>query len=79
MAQAGSRNFIQWKTLKTNQNSTCTVRYSLGGETDLDFKILRPRDDSADREGKFPCGRTPGFEGKEFRLPNDAVCDHCIL
>ena len=52
---------------------------SLGGETQQDFRLLRPRDDSADKDGFFPCGRTTGFEGKEFRLPTDGLCDKCIL
>lgn len=52
---------------------------SSGGITALDYKVLRPRDDSANHEGKFPCGRNAGFEGKEFRLPSDTACTNCIL
>jgi len=53
---------------------------STGGDLEKDFtKTLMPRDDSANRDGSFPCGRTGGFEGKEFRLPNDVVCNNCIL
>ena len=41
--------------------------------------MLKPRDGSADREGKFPCGRSAGFDGKEFRFPKDVSCSNCIL
>lgn len=41
--------------------------------------MLRPRDNSANFDGKFPCGRTAGFEGKEFKLPADLTCTSCIL
>ena len=80
MAAANSRNYIQWKTLKAHKSANCTVRLSAGSEDERDFKVLRPRDDSgSNMEGKFPCGRTPGFEGKEFRFPDDVKCTNCIL
>ena len=79
MATSGSRNYIQWKTLKAHKWANCTVKMSTGSENAKDFTVLRPRDNSADWDGWFPCGRTSGFEGKEFRLPNDVVCPGCIL
>ena len=79
MAAAGSRNYIQWKTVKSHKTAVCQLKLSMGSENELDFKVLRPRDDSADREGKFPCGRQTGFEGKEFRFPDEAQCPGCIL
>ena len=79
IATAGSRNYLQWKTLKSHKSSNCTVRISTGSELSQDFKTLRPRDNTADHNGFFPCGRTPGFDGKEFKLPNDMTCAHCIV
>ena len=79
MASAGSRNYIQWKTLKSNENANCTVRISTGSENERDFKTIFPRDGSANFDGKFPCGRNAGFAGKEFRLPSEFNCDHCVL
>lgn len=80
LTQSGSRNYFHWRTLKAHDNSNCTVRISTGFEEfDSDFKVLRPRDDSADITGKFPCGRKAGYDGKEFRIPDDMVCDNCIL
>ena len=79
LSQAGSRNYIQWKTLKSHQFANCTVRISTGGEKENDFQVLRPRDESADFDGWFPCGRSPGFDGKEFRLPSSLTCTNCVL
>mmetsp|Transcript_43586 Transcript_43586/g.57735 ORF Transcript_43586/g.57735 Transcript_43586/m.57735 type:complete len:144 (+) Transcript_43586:692-1123(+) len=79
MAQSGSRNYIQWKTLKSHQYANCTVKLSTGGEHEQDFTVLRPRDNSADYDGWFPCGRSSGFDGKEFRFPETLVCDNCII
>ena len=81
MAQAGSRNFFQWKTLKGNPVANCTVRISYGGdlEQDSNFKPLHPKDGSANSLGWFPCGRQAGFEGKEFKLPNSVTCLNCIV
>ena len=78
MAQSGSRNYVQWKTLKSHQFANCTVRISTGGEFD-DFQVLMPRDDSADYDGWFACGRQAGFDGKEFRLPSSLTCNGCIM
>lgn len=77
LASSGSRNYFQWKTVKAHKSANCTVSVSTGSE--LNFKTLWPRDESADFDGKFPCGRTAGFEGKEFRLPDDFECPQCIL
>jgi len=49
------------------------------GINENNFKVLRPRDGSAQLDGKFPCGRNVGIEGKEFRLPKDLICDSCTL
>lgn len=65
--------------MKAKDNANCTVRISQGGETELDFKIIRPRDGSANYDGKFACGRSAGFDGKEFRLPSDITCENCIM
>lgn len=79
MATTDSRNYIQWKTVKSHKTANCTVRISQGSMHEQDFKVLMPRDDSANHDGKFACGRSVGFEGKEFRLPNDMVCGSCVL
>ena len=80
LAQSDSRVYFQWKTLMAHASSNCTVSLSSGFDDYLtDFKVLRPRDDSGDPDGKFPCGRKSGFEGKEFRLPDDIVCDKCVI
>ncbi len=34
MTQAGSRNYIQWKTVKSHKTSNCTVSISEGGEAE---------------------------------------------
>ena len=66
--------------MKSHDQANCTVRLSSGfDDFDPDFKILRPRDNSGDADGRFPCGRKAGFEGKEFRLPDDIVCDKCVV
>ena len=80
MAAANSRNYIQWKTLKAHKTANCTVRLSQGSEEEQAFKVLLPRDGSANNfDGKFPCGRSPGFEGKEFRFPDHIDCTNCVL
>jgi len=37
LSQSGSRNYVQWKTLKSHLYSNCTVRISTGGENENDF------------------------------------------
>lgn len=78
MGSQGSRNYFTWRTLKSHHNANCTMRISSSHES-TEFKLLRPLDDSADYDGKFPCGRHAGFEGKEIKLPLDLICDTCVL
>ena len=78
LARAGSKNFIQWRTVKASPNANCTVRLGVGTDED-DFKVLHPRDGTADMDGKFPCGRAAGYDGKEFRFPKGLTCESCTL
>ena len=43
------------------------------------FKLIRPVDGSDNFDGAFPCGRKPGFHGKEIKLPLDLICESCVL
>ena len=74
----GSRNYITWRTLKSHQNSNCTLRIAENHETN-DFRLIRPLDSSDNFDGAFPCGRKVGFHGKEIKLPNDLICESCVL
>ena len=75
----GSRNMIGWKVKKADPNGTCVLRVA-DDPRDMTMEVLHMTDGSSDKDGRFPCGRneTP-FEGKEFKLPKDLVCDTCIL
>lgn len=79
MTQAGSRNYLQWKTLKSHKSANCTVSISEGGQFEQDFRVLHPKDNSAGFDGSFPCGRSAGFEGKEFKFPSSLTCVGCVL
>ena len=60
------------------EKGNCTVRIGQGLD-EGQFITLRPRDNSAFRDGSFACGRERGYEGKEFRFPKDYTCDSCTL
>jgi hypothetical protein len=78
MATPGSRNFVQWRVLHPQANSTCIVRIGVGLD-EGEFIVVKPRDGSADKHGSFACGREIGYEGKEFRFPKNYTCDSCTL
>ena len=78
MGSQGSRNYFTWRTLKAHHSANCTLRIASDHETN-EFRLIRPLDDSADYDGKFPCGRKAGFEGKEIRLPADLICESCVI
>ena len=78
LAEPGSRNYFQWRVLKAVHNGNCTVRFGTGLD-ESDFTVLYPLDGSADKNGKFPCGRHAGHDGKEFRLPKKDVCSSCTV
>lgn len=70
--------------LHPSVDGNCTVRLGLGIDQDSDrdeakFKVLMPRDGSADSYGSFPCGREVGYDGKEFKFPKNYTCDSCTL
>ena len=78
MAMPLSRNYFAWKITHPSLKGNCTLSLSTGTDED-EFKLLTPMDGSADKKGRFPCGRTVTFnEGKEVRLPN-VTCDSCII
>lgn len=57
LATPGSRNLVEWRTIRPDPRGNCTVRFGTGVD-ETQFKTLRPRDGSGDnRFGKFPCGR----------------------
>jgi len=78
MGSQGSRNFFTWRTLKAHHSANCTLRIASDHET-TEYKLIRPLDDSADYDGKFPCGRKVGYDGKEIKLPLDLICESCVL
>lgn len=59
--------------------ANCTLAISPGSNLQEDFRLLRPRDGSANLDGYFPCGRKVGYEFKDFKLPKDLKCDSCTL
>ena len=80
-ADAGSKAFIMWRTIHPDLDGNCTIRLG-DGLTDSaeEFEVLMPLDDSANVEGKFPCGRsTTSMEGKEVKFPKNLTCDECTL
>ena len=74
----GSRNYITWRTLKSNANSNCTIKISEHKESE-NFRLIRPLDGSDNFDGAFPCGRRNGYHGKEIKLPPELICDSCVL
>ena len=71
-------NFI-WEVVKPEINGKCTVKISAGLENETLFETLYPTNGIYDKDGSFDCGRTKGFENKEFKLPDNYECDGCIL
>ena len=71
-------NFI-WEVVKPEINGKCTVKISAGLENETLFETLYPTNGIFDKDGAFECGRTKGFEHKEFKLPENYECDGCIL
>jgi hypothetical protein len=68
-----------WKVLHPSKVGNCTVKLGAGND-DESFTTLKPRDGSADAEGRFPCGRySSQVEGKEFRFPKGLTCESCTL
>ena len=71
-------NFI-WETRIPAKLGNCSVKISPGIERQDNFTALLPKGVTADKYGNFPCGRIKGFETQEFDLPDDYVCDQCIV
>ena len=79
LAEMGEVTRFHWHTLKGHPQANCTMHISPGSTEIMDFKMIRPRDDSANIDGFFPCGRKPGYEFKDFRLPKDLSCESCTI
>ena len=79
LTNKGTNIHFVWETVVPAKGSNCTVQISKGLEAIDQFVPLYPADNSADKNGSFPCGRTKGFESQEFILPQDYECDQCIL
>jgi hypothetical protein len=77
----GSNIHVIWETITAAQNGNCTVKLAPGPDEakEKDFVPLMPTSTKANANGTFPCGRVKGFEAQEFDLPDDYVCDRCIL
>lgn len=63
-----------WRVIKGDPEGMCLFRM---GSNPNDLKIIKPKN-VGDSDGRFPCGRQPGFENKEFRLPSKA-CSDCYV
>jgi hypothetical protein len=68
-----------WEVRQPAKLGNCTVRISPGLEKQDNFTVLYPKDIPTDKTGNFPCGRIKGFETQMFELPEDYVCDQCII
>lgn len=79
LTNKGTNIHFVWETVVPAKGGNCTVQISKGIEAIDQFVPLYPADNSADKQGSFPCGRTKGFETQEFILPQDYECDQCIL
>ena len=71
-------NFV-WEVVKPEINGTCSVKISAGLENETLFETLHPTSGQSNLNGEFECGRTKGFENREFKLPENYECDGCIL
>ena len=70
---------MAWKVIHPSRHGNCTIRLG-DGPNENDFRTLFPLDKSADKKGRFPCGRAlSDIEGKEFKVPANLSCDICTL
>lgn len=80
-AEAGTREFVTWKTRVSAADGQCTIRLAEGPDDD-ELDVIYPLDGTGTQatNGAFPCGRTTGAsEGKEILLPRDFTCDSCFI
>ena len=70
---------VIWEIRIPAQNANCTVKISPGLDKEDSFKTIFPADGTAASNGEFPCGRSQGFDSKQFKLPENYVCDQCTL
>ena len=71
-------NFV-WEVVKPEINWKYTVKISGGLENETLFETLYPTSGSYDINKAFDCGRSKGFENREFKLPENYECDGCIF
>jgi len=79
LTNKGSTFNVIWETLNPAAQANCTVKLSPGIESQSNFTLLYPLETETDSNGAFPCGRLKGFESKQFKLPDDYVCDQCTV
>lgn len=79
LTNKGSIFNVIWETINPAAQANCTVKLSPGIESQSNFTLLYPLDTETDSNGAFPCGRLKGFESKQFKLPDDYVCDQCTV
>lgn len=68
-----------WEIRVPAQNANCTVKISPGLDNETKFTTIFPADGTSNKLGEFPCGRIQGFDTKQFKLPENYVCDQCTL
>lgn len=57
----------------------CTIRLG-SGVSQENFQVIKPIDGSANKLGKFECGREHNnYDGKVIKLPKDLTCDDCTI
>lgn len=79
VSSPGARNYVAWKTVHPSKKGNCTIRIG-DGPNENDFTVLFPLDNSANKKGSFPCGRSfAEIEGKEIKVPKNITCDRCTL
>ena len=74
--KASQVSFV-WEVINPENSGFCQVLISPG--LDKNFSILFPLDGAVEWDGSFPCGRERGFETRDFALPMNWECEHCIV
>jgi len=79
LTNKGSNLDLIWEIINPISQGNCTVKISPGLNNEGNFTILYPIDIDTNINGEFPCGRKKEIESHQFRLPEDYVCDQCIV
>ena len=56
-AASGSKAYILWRTIHPDLHGNCTIKLSDGLSESMS-EVLKPLDNSTNKKGQFPCGRT---------------------